>query len=474
LTTSVIDRAIQLQLLPVTVSEVEPMVDSFAVNNPAMGQVLAWVVEQGVVDAEQAVQQAEKVQQQWAAQPAKQRAKQLRQWAALITAHQPLLAELLQAEQGKPMVEANAEISYGISYIEWFAEEAVRAYGSTIPAPSVDKRIVVVKQPVGVVGAITPWNFPNAMLARKAAAALAAGCSIVAKPAAETPLSALALQQLAHQAGIPEGLFTVVTTTDSAAVGQVLTQHPAVAKFTFTGSTRVGRLLAAQCSSTVKRLSLELGGNAPFIVFADADLDAAIDGLLLAKFRNSGQTCVCANRVLVEDAIYDDFAKRLQQRLDELELGPLIHSRAAQQVTDLVDEARAAGAQLLGHATYQADGAWLPPLVLTEVTDSMTIAQSEIFGPVAPLIRFSGEQQATELANNTEYGLASYVYTQNHGRLWRVGNALQFGMVGMNDAAISNAAAPFGGIKQSGYGREGSSYGLDDYQFIKYLSVGGL
>jgi succinate-semialdehyde dehydrogenase/glutarate-semialdehyde dehydrogenase len=447
---------------------------SFVVNNPATDEALAYVEQQSASDTEAAINSAKAAQCDWAKRSSRERAGLLRSWAQALLDQQEQLAQLLNLEQGKPMHEAIGEIAYGASYIEWFAEEAFRTYGTTIPSPTDGQPLLVVKKPVGVVSAITPWNFPNAMLARKAAAALAAGCVMVAKPAAETPLSALALQQLAVKAGIPAEVFQVVVGTESTCIGRVLTQHPAVAKFTFTGSTAVGRTLAAQCSSTVKRLSLELGGNAPFIVFADADLEQALEGLLLAKFRNGGQTCVCANRILVADEVYDEFAQRLQQRLATLQLGPMIHAKAAGKIASLVREAQQQGARLMEQEDYFADGAWLKPAVLTGVTESMAIFNCEIFGPVAPLVRFNDENEAIELANATEYGLASYVYSQNHGRLWRVAEGLEFGMVGMNDAAISNAAAPFGGIKQSGYGREGSSYGLDDYMYIKYLRVGGL
>lgn len=477
--TSQVSLAINKGLLPASVislvTDTEPSCkDVFIVNTPTTGEAITYVKQQTANEAKIAVEAADAAQPKWAGLSPRQRSTMLQRWAGLMLDEQEMLAQLLQLEQGKPLSEAMGEISYGASYIEWFAEEAVRSYGSTMSSPTDGQPMLVVKKPVGVVSAITPWNFPNAMLARKAAAALAAGCTIVAKPAAETPLSAIALRQLAIKAGIPEAVFQLVVGTDSKAIGKVLTQHPAINKFTFTGSTAVGRKLAEQCSSTVKRLSLELGGNAPFIVFADADLEQAIEGVLLAKFRNGGQTCVCANRILVDDEIYDEFARRLQQRIGELDLGPMIHAKAAKQIETLVNQAEEEGAKLLGHTDYKSEGAWLQPVVLTDVTESMSIFKSEIFGPVAPLVRFCHEDDAIRLANSTEYGLASYVYSQNHGRLWRVAEALEFGMVGMNDAAISNAAAPFGGIKQSGYGREGSSYGLDDYMYIKYLRVGGL
>ncbi|RUO70867.1 NAD-dependent succinate-semialdehyde dehydrogenase [Pseudidiomarina salinarum] len=455
-----------------------PPPPSFTVLNPADGEIIDWLPEADAEDARLAVERAAAAFADWSGLSARERSACLYRWAALLRAEQQPLAEQLSAEQGKPLAEALGEIEYSASYLQWFAEEAPRIYGDTIPAPDRSKRIMVTKQPVGVVAAITPWNFPMAMLARKAGAALAAGCTFVGKPAHETPLSALALQRLALQAGIPAGVFELVTGSDSAAIGEVLTQHPLIAKFSFTGSTRVGRLLAAQCSSTVKRVSLELGGNAPFIVFADADIEAALDGLMLAKFRNAGQTCVCANRVLVQAEIYDEFAERLRQRMMDLQVGPLIHERAAVAVRQLVADALFVGARQLWPPADHADGLGrgnrVTPTLLADVTNSMAVAQSEIFGPVVPLISFTGEAEAIRLANDTEYGLASYLYTRDSARLWRVADALQFGMVGMNDAAISNAAAPFGGMKQSGYGREGSRYGLDDYLEIKYLSMGGL
>lgn len=460
----------------------------FAVTDPATNQAFAWLPEQSETETLAAIDRATEAFTQWRDTPARKRAELLFRWATLVREYKQELAMLLTLEQGKPLSEALGEIEYGASYLHWFSEEAPRVYGSTIPAIDGSKRIFVTKQPVGVVAAITPWNFPNAMLARKAGAALAAGCTFVAKPAQETPLSAYALQRLATMAGIPEGVFELVCGSDSAAIGQVLTTHKAIAKFSFTGSTKVGRLLAGQCSSTVKRLSLELGGNAPFIVFNDTDVQQALDGLMLAKFRNAGQTCVCVNRVLVQQEIYDEFAKRLAKRVSALkvgpgitkgtEIGPLIHARAAANVNGLVADALAAGAHDITLASETAgnksEGNWVQPRVLTQVTNDMAIAQQEIFGPIAALIPFTHEAEAVSLANDTEYGLASYVYTRDNAQLWRVAEQLEFGMVGMNDAAISNPAAPFGGVKQSGYGREGSQYGLDDYLDIKYMSMGGL
>ncbi|RUO41596.1 succinate-semialdehyde dehydrogenase (NADP(+)) [Pseudidiomarina aestuarii] len=463
--------------------------DSFAVMNPATGEDFAWVPDASAADASVAVAAAAAEFPRWSGLAARERAKVLFRWADLLLEHRADLGALLSYEQGKPVAEAIGEIEYSASYVQWFAEEATRLYGDTIPAPASSKRIFVTKQAVGVVTVITPWNFPMAMLARKAVAALAAGCTLVAKPAQETPLSAFALHRLAVRAGLSAAAFAVVAGTASAAIGEVLTQHQAVAKFSFTGSTRVGRLLAAQCASTVKRVSLELGGNAPFIVFADADIEAALDGLMLAKFRNAGQTCVCANRVLVDAAIADEFTERLAARVsalrvgpaftddgsaDDVQIGPLIHERAATGLRELLSRAVADGARLVGAEAVQGDGAWLHPCVVADVRNDSELAQSELFGPVAPVIRFRNEAEALTLANATEYGLAAYLYSRDIGRCLRVAEGLQFGMVGINDGAISNAAAPFGGMKQSGYGREGSKYGLDDYVETKYLSIGGI
>ncbi|WP_404407583.1 NAD-dependent succinate-semialdehyde dehydrogenase [Pseudidiomarina marina] len=445
----------------------------FAVNNPASQKDVAWLPEQSTEEAERCVIAAAGAFETWAEVPARQRSTLLRRWGDALLEHRELLGQILSLEQGKPLSEAIGEIDYSASYLHWFAEEAPRAYGDTIPAPDSSKQIMVIKQPVGVVGVITPWNFPMAMLARKAAAALAAGCTVVAKPAHETPLSAFALRALALVSGLPAGAFELVVGTDSAAIGKVLTQHPAIAKFSFTGSTRVGRLLAQQCASTVKRVSLELGGNAPFIVFDDADLEAAVEGFMLAKFRNTGQTCVCANRLLVDESVADKFISLLQAKLSQLEVGPLIHPKAAENLQQLVMRAVADGARICTE-TKAVSGAWFAPVVVDNVANDSELAQSELFGPVVSIVRFADEAEALYMANDTEYGLAAYVYTRDVGRCMRMGRKLQFGMVGINDAAISNAAAPFGGMKQSGYGREGSKYGLDDYLETKYLSFGGL
>jgi len=459
--------------------------DTFDVVNPANQQLLTKVAIAGTNEAQQAVQAADSAFTGWAAKPAAERAQLLQSWYQLVMQHQHDLARLLTLEQGKPLSEAKGEIAYGASYLQWFAEEAKRLYGDTIPAPSNDKRIIVQRQPVGVVAAITPWNFPNAMLARKAAAALAAGCTFVVKPAQQTPLSALALAELAHQAGIPAGVFNVVVGTDAKAIGEVFTQHAKVAKFSFTGSTAVGKQLAKQCADSVKRVTMELGGNAPFIVFDDADLDAAVQGLMAAKFRNAGQTCVCANRILVQRGVYQAFADKLAIAVTQLkvgdglngdsQIGPLIDGKAVEKVEKLLQSALDDGAKvLLGGKTHSAGKQFFQPTLLSDVSADMAINNEEIFGPVAPLMAFDTETEAIELANNTEYGLAAYFYSRDIGRVFRVAQALQFGMVGINEGIVSNAAAPFGGIKQSGYGREGSKYGLDDYTDLKYLCLGGL
>lgn len=459
--------------------------NSFAVINPADGQVLNQVADAGPEQALAAVAAAHKAFPGWSALPAAKRSELLNSWYQLLIKYQTDLAIILTAEQGKPLIEAEAEINYGASYLQWFAEQAKRLDGVTIPAPSADKRIIVQRQAVGVVAAVTPWNFPNAMMMRKAAAALAAGCTFVVKPAQQTPLSALAMAVLAEQAGIPKGVFNVVVGTDAKALGEVLTTDPRVAKFSFTGSTAVGKILAAQCAKGIKRVTMELGGNAPFIVFADADLDAAVQGLLVAKFRNAGQTCVCANRILVDKSIYTAFISKLLAAVNGLkvgtgfksssDLGPLISDEALQKVAKLVDSAIEQGAKLeLGGQRHKAGKQFYTPTILSQVTADMAISQQEIFGPVIALQQFTDEAEAIQLANATDYGLAAYFYSRDIGRVFRVAQALQFGMLGINEGAISNAAAPFGGIKHSGYGREGSQYGLDDYTDIKYLCLGGL
>ncbi len=456
----------------------------FAVYNPANGDIVASLVAAGTAEAEHAITAAKRAQETWQQVPAPERARILRRWYDLILQHQNELAQLLTLEQGKPLAEAKSEIAYGAGFVEWYAEEAKRIYGDTIPAAHKQQRIMVLKQAVGVVAAITPWNFPNAMITRKVAPALAAGCSVVLKPASATPLSALALASLAEQAGLPHGLFNVLVSDQATTIGEVLTRHPDVRKFSFTGSTETGKQLAAQCASSVKTVSLELGGNAPFIVFADADLDAAVEGAIASKFRNAGQTCICSNRFLVQESVADAFVARLGQRVAALkvgngmeadvEIGPLINLEAAQKVADKVAEAIAAGAKALSWIEYKTSSPFYPPTILTGVTPAMALVQEEIFGPVAPIITFKDEQEALRIANDTPYGLAAYVYTRDLARSWRVTEGLEYGMVGLNEGAISNPAAPFGGVKQSGYGREGAYYGLEDYLQVKYVCVGGL
>jgi len=455
-----------------------------AVTNPSDGHVIARVDNAGADEAVLAIVSAKAALPSWSAKSANERGALLLAWFDLIIAHQDDLALLLTLEQGKPLKEAKGEIAYGASFLQWFSEEGKRVYGDTIPAPSHDKRLVVIKQPVGVVASITPWNFPNAMIARKAAAALASGCTFVVRPAIETPLSALAMAELADRAGIPAGVFNVVIGDDAPGIGRVLTEHPDVAKFTFTGSTAVGKILLTQCASTVKKVSMELGGNAPFIVFDDADIDAAVQGAIASKFRNAGQTCVCSNRFLIQQGVAQQFTDKFVAAVaalksgdgvaDDVELGPLISANAVTNVDRLVQDSLAQGASLLLGGERNNDSNFYPATVLNNVTNEMPIAANEIFGPVAPIIEFETEAQAIALANDTEYGLAAYFYSRDIGRVWRVGEALEFGMVGINEGSISNTAAPFGGMKQSGNGREGSKYGLDDYLEIKYLCMGGL
>jgi len=458
---------------------------TFAVTNPATGACIAQVPDLGAADTQAAIDAAEKALPAWRALPAKQRSNLLRRWYELILAHADGLAALMTAEQGKPLAEAKGEVGYGASFVEWFAEEAKRVYGDTIPAPSGDKRLLTIKQPIGVVAAITPWNFPVAMITRKVAPALAAGCTVVLKPSDETPLCALALTALAEQAGLPAGVLNVITSRQAAAVGQVLTDSPVVRKLTFTGSTGVGKRLMAQCAGTVKKLSLELGGNAPFMVFDDADLDLAIQGILLAKFRNAGQTCICANRLLVQEGILPEFTRRLGEAMARFtvadgasgnsQIGPLINAAAVSKVQSLVDDALAAGAQCqFRHPQVPDSGHFSAPLLLTGVTPQMRIAKEEIFGPVASILAFKDEAEAIALANDTQSGLAAYLYTRDLGRLFRVAEALEYGMVGINDSAISNEVGPFGGVKESGLGREGSKYGIDEFLEVKYLCLGGL
>lgn len=456
--------------------------ERIAVINPANDAVVAEVARCSGAETLRAILAAERAQLDWRRRPAKERADALRRIYEAMMAHQEDLARILTAEQGKPLAEARVEIAYGASYFEWFAEEARRIYGDTIPAPSADKRIVTIKQPVGVVACITPWNFPNAMLSRKIAPALAVGCAVVCKPATATPLSALAIAALAEEVGVPPGVVNVVV-GDTRAIGAELTGHPAVRKLTFTGSTAVGKSLIRACADTVKRVSMELGGNAPFIVFDDANLETAVQGAIACKYRNAGQTCVSANRILVQSGIFDAFAERFTTAARGLklgdgmeagtEMGPLIDASAASDVRRMIREAVSEGAVLLaepGHAMESET--FIGPTVLAEVTPDMRICREEIFGPAAPLLRFDTEEEAIQLANDTPFGLAAYFYARDVGRIYRVGEGLEFGIVGVNEGIISNAAAPFGGVKESGYGREGSRYGLDDYLEIKYLCLG--
>lgn len=457
----------------------------FAVTNPSTQEVVAQVPDLVPEQAVKAIDAATNALPQWSALTAKDRSNRLRKWFELILENKEALAELMTSEQGKPLAEARGEVVYGASFIEWFAEEAKRVYGDVIPAHGADKRILTVKQPVGVVAAITPWNFPIAMITRKVAPAMAVGCTVVVKPSEETPLCALALAQLSEQAGIPAGVFNVVTTTRAAEVGQVLCDDDRVRKLSFTGSTPVGKLLMRQCADTVKKVSLELGGNAPFIVFDDADLDAAVDGLMASKFRNAGQTCVCTNRILVQDGIHDQFVAKLQTAVDRLKVGdgrqegvttgPLINQSALDKVSRLVSDAVERGAKALHSAHHGEPGSqFCQPLVLTDVTADMAIANEEIFGPIATVFRFREESEAIALANDTPFGLAAYFYTRDASRVWRVSEQLEYGMVGVNEGLISTEVAPFGGIKQSGIGREGSKYGIDDFIELKYLCLGGI
>jgi len=457
---------------------------SIAVTNPATGMQLATIPNMGTAETRRAIDAAMRAFDHWKSRTAEDRSRILRRWYELMLQHQDDLAMLMTCEQGKPLAESKGEIAYAASYIEWFAEEAKRIYGTTIPSPWTDKRIIVTKEPVGVCAAITPWNFPSAMITRKVAPALAAGCTIILKPATQTPLSALALAELAARAGVPAGVFSVIT-GDSRAIGGELTRHPGVRKLTFTGSTEVGRILAAQCAPTLKKMSLELGGNAPFIVFDDADLDEAVKGAIISKYRNTGQTCVCANRLLVQDGVYEAFAAKLATAVQALKVGnglepdigqgPLIDEPALAKVEELVADAVSKGARVVtGGARHALGGTFYEPTLLADVTTDMRLAHEEVFGPVAPLFRFSTEADAIRMANATEFGLASYFYSNDVRRVTRVAAALEYGMVGINSGVISTAVAPFGGVKQSGMGREGSLYGIEEYVVTKYLCLGGL
>jgi len=458
---------------------------TFPVRNPATGMEITTVPEMGTAETRRAIAAANAAWPAWRAKTAKDRAVLLKRWVDLMMAAQDDLAVIMTAEQGKPLKESKGEVAYGSSFFEWFAEEGKRIYGDVIPTFKSGTRIVVLKQPVGVVGAVTPWNFPNAMIARRAAPALAAGCTIVIKPADLTPLSALAMVELAARAGIPKGVINIVTGRDAPAIGKELTTNPVVRKFTFTGSTPVGKILMRQCADTVKKMSMELGGNAPFIVFDDADLDAAVIGAMASKYRNTGQTCVCANRFFVQDGVYDAFAAKLAAAVSQLKVGnglegdtdqgPLIDAKALSKVERLVANATSHGAKaLLGGVRHPLGGTYYTPTILTGVTTTMDIAREEIFGPVATLFRFKTEADVIALANNTEAGLAAYFYARDLGRVWRVSEALEYGIVGVNEGIISTEVAPFGGIKESGLGREGSKYGIDDYLETKYVLLGGL
>lgn len=456
--------------------------DVITVTNPANGEVLGSVPKMGAEETRDAIQAAHRALPAWRQLTAKERAAILRRWFDLMMANQDDLARLMTLEQGKPLAEAKGEIGYAASFIEWFAEEGKRIYGDTIPGHQADKRLIVIKQPIGVTAAITPWNFPAAMITRKAGPALAAGCTMVLKPASQTPFSALALAELARRAGIPDGVFNVVTGSASA-VGNELTGNPLVRKLSFTGSTEIGRQLMAQCAQDIKKVSLELGGNAPFIVFDDADLDKAVEGAMASKFRNAGQTCVCANRLYVQDGVYARFAEKLQQAVEQLHLGdglqagvttgPLIDEKAIAKVQEHIADAVGKGARVITGGKVDAlVGNFFQPTILVDVPDGAKVAKEETFGPLAPLFRFTDEADVIRQANDTEFGLAAYFYARDLSRVFRVGEALEYGIVGINTGLISNEVAPFGGVKASGLGREGSKYGIEDYLEIKYMCIG--
>ena len=458
--------------------------DVIEVDNPATGEIVGTVPAFGREETRAAIEAADAAWIGWRSRPAKDRARLMRRWFELMMAYQDDLAVLMTVEQGKPLAESRGEIAYAASFVEWFGEEAKRVYGDVINHPQPGKRIVVLKQPIGVVASITPWNFPAAMITRKCAPALAAGCPVVIRPASQTPFTALALAELADRAGIPPGVVNVIT-GPSGPMGAELTSNPTVRKLSFTGSTEVGKLLMSQCASTVKKVSLELGGNAPFIVFDDADLDAAVAGAMASKYRNTGQTCVCANRVLVQDGVYDAFAAKMAVAVAGLQVGngmedgtqqgPLIDMRAVEKVEEHIADAVGKGATVtVGGGRHALGGSFFEPTLLTGVTPAMAVAREETFGPVAPLFRFSTEDEAIRMANDTEFGLAAYFYSRDIGRVWRVSEGLEYGIVGVNEGIISNEVAPFGGVKESGIGREGSKYGMDDFVEIKYLCMGGI
>jgi len=452
------------------------------VTNPADNAVIGTIPKMGATETRLAIDAANDALPAWRGLLAKERANKLRRWFELMIENQDDLAVLMTTEQGKPLAESKGEIAYAASFIEWFAEEGKRIYGDTIPQHQPDKRIVVIKEPIGVCAAITPWNFPSAMITRKAAPALAAGCTMVVKPATSTPHSALALCELAERAGIPKGVLSVVTGSSSA-IGGEMTSNPIVRKLTFTGSTEVGKKLMQQCAGTVKKMSMELGGNAPFIVFDDADLDSAVQGAMMSKYRNTGQTCVCANRLLVQDTVYDEFAEKLGKAVADMKVGsgfddgvmqgPLIDVAAVEKVEEHIADAVSKGASVaVGGSRHELGGTFFQPTVLTGVTTEMKVANDETFGPVAPLFKFSSEQEAIKMANDTEFGLAAYFYSRDLGRVWRVSEAVEYGIVGINTGIISNEVAPFGGVKESGIGREGSKYGIDEFLEVKYLCMG--
>ena len=454
------------------------------VDNPATGEVLGTVPQLDAADTRKAIDAANRAFPAWRAKTAKERANVLRRWFDLMMAHQEDLARLMTLEQGKPLAESKGETAYAASFLEWFGEEAKRVYGDTIPQHQPDKRIVVLKEPVGVVACITPWNFPLAMITRKAGPAIAAGCTVVLKPASQTPFSALALAELSERAGLPTGVFNVITGA-AREIGGELTSNPIVRKLSFTGSTETGRLLMAQCATTIKKVSLELGGNAPFVVFDDADLDAAVEGAIMSKYRNTGQTCVCANRLLIQDSVYDKFAEKLAGAVRKLRpaagldpeatQGPLIDDRAVEKVEQHIRDATSKGARVLvGGNRHQLGGRFFEPTILVDVTPAMLVAREETFGPVAPLFRFKTEADAIALSNDTEFGLAAYFYGRDIGRIWSVAEALEYGIIGVNTGIISTEVAPFGGMKQSGIGREGSKYGLEEFLEIKYVCLGGI
>ena len=458
--------------------------ESIDVTNPATGEKLGTVPKMGAAETKRAIDAANAAWPAWRAKTAKERAQILRKWFDLMMANQDDLGTLMTAEQGKPLAEAKGEVAYAASFIEWFGEEGKRAYGDTIPQHGADKRIVVIKEPVGVVAAITPWNFPAAMITRKAGPALAAGCPIVIKPATETPFSALAMAELAERAGVPKGIVNVITGT-AREIGGEMTGNPIVRKLTFTGSTEVGKILMKQCADTVKKVSMELGGNAPFIVFDDADLDAAVAGAMASKYRNTGQTCVCANRIYVQAGVYDDFVARLSKAVlamkvgdglqGETQQGPLINMAAVEKVEEHLADATSKGAKIaVGGKRHFLGGTFFEPTIVTEVTQDMKVAKEETFGPLAPIFRFNTDEEAIRWANDTEFGLAAYFYSRDIGRVWKTAEALEYGIVGINEGIISTEVAPFGGMKESGVGREGSKYGIDDYLETKYLCMGGI